>query len=184
MRARWSVLFLIASLGALATASLGFSGAAAQSDSLAVSMEPMGIYYMNGETPVHIEESAIDASVSAGFGPGTKTYITLAGAKSDVEINDPLPRFRILAKKSEITAYRLGVFKVKKNMRQLRTDMKATAHEFFQWSVPLKIRRLREGAYELTPTLPLQPGEYGIANAVGPPVADFTITLPEEKKGK
>jgi hypothetical protein len=181
MRARWPYLLTIALSVALAAGS--FSSAVAQTDSSSATMRVGSLYYMNGDTPVRIEESTVDADVSSGLGLGVKTYINLSGTTSDTKISETRPRFRIRApEKFLVQRYRLGAFEVKKDKRQARTDMKPGAKTFFKTGTALEIKRIDEGLYELVPAEPLKPGEYGISQQPGAPVADFTITAPEEKK--
>jgi len=105
---------------------------------------------------------------------GPKTYVVLAGAKSQVLLSVPRPRFRVAADRTGAFRVQLAQFEAKDETRRTTIE-KLRSGAFFTKRVDLEVMKVAEGLWELRPTKSLQPGEYALATSDTDPAFDFTI---------
>ncbi|MBI1797180.1 MAG: hypothetical protein HYR74_09025 [Candidatus Eisenbacteria bacterium] len=155
-------------------------------------MRPNWFYYLKGDelvrvdaTPLESRESVGAGDVAAGllWGGGGKTWMTLPGATSEIHIAEAKPRFRMATERVAALMIRLAPFEVRKDKRWAQTD-RGRQQAFFKKPVPLDVTKISDGLYEITPSKPLDPGEYGFALSAGGPVTDFTIVALKDKKSE
>jgi hypothetical protein len=125
------------------------------------------------------------AQISSGMGAGTvvkmmvglgkpKETFTMPGGASDLVLDDREPHFRYTGEKSDAMTLQIAVFSVAGEQRVTSVDPTKQFH-FFKKGVDFKVEKVGEKSWELTPSHPLDPGQYGIANSIMGPVADFAI---------
>lgn len=155
-------------------------------------MRPNWFYYVKGAELVRVDATPLETRVSAGagdaaagllWGGGGKTWMTLAGATSEAQISEAQPRFRVATQRVVALMLRLGVFEVRKDKRWSQTNL-SRSQEFYRKSIPLEVKKVGDDLYEISPSKPLEPGEYAFAVSAAGPVTDFTIVAPEGKKSK
>ena len=139
--------------------------------------------YKKGDAWVKFEVSP--AEVKTGTGVGTmakamvglgrpKSHLILDGEHSDLVFTDSKPRFRFTGEKKDALGFQLGIFESGSGGRSCQVDAGKPVH-FFKKFVELKVEKAGDGVWDLTPAKPLDPGEYGLANSMAGPVADFAI---------
>jgi len=105
---------------------------------------------------------------------GPKTYVIIAGTTSELTMNDPKPRFRILSDRNGAMAIQLAEFEADETQRSTTIE-RVRKGVLFTKAVDLEVMKVGEGVWELRPTKSLQPGEYALTTTDTDPVADFTI---------
>ena len=139
--------------------------------------------YRKGDTWVTM--ATTPAQVSSGMGAttvvkmmvglgGPKETLMMPGSASDVVLEDPQPRFRFTGEKGDAMTLQIGVFAVNGEQRVTTVDPAKQVH-FFKKAVDLKVEKVGDQLWELTPSHSLDPGQYGIANSIMGPIADFAI---------
>ena len=98
----------------------------------------------------------------------------MPGSASDVVLDDPQPHFRFTGIKGDAMTLQVALFAVDGEKRVTPIDPGKQVH-FFKKGIDLKVEKVGDQVWELTPTRPLDPGQYGIANSLMGPVADFAI---------
>ena len=127
-------------------------------------------------TPAQVNSSTgagTMVKMMVGLGHPKETFL-MPGAASDLVFDDPEPRFRFAGEKSDAMTLQIGLFAVDGEQRVTAVDPAKQFH-FFKKSVDLKVEKVGDQLWELTPARPLEPGQYGIANSIMGPVADFAI---------
>jgi hypothetical protein len=145
---------------------------------------PNVFYYLYGDSivaAVRLSLTESRGSVGAGdlaanllWSGGGKSWMTVAGQTSELQIAELQPRFGIVTDRVTALALRLGAFQVRKDTRWVQTEL-GRPREIFRKPVALEVREVKPNIWYLTPKEPLKPGEYCFASVLNGPVADFTI---------
>lgn len=156
----------------------------------APAVQPNVIYYLHGDSIVAtVRLSPTESRASAGAGDlaanllwsgGGKSWMTVVGETSELQIAEPRPRFGIVTDRVTALSLRLGAFQVRKDKRWVQTEL-GRPQEIFRRPIPLEVREVAPNRWYLTPKAPLKPGEYCFAGVLNGPVADFTITVEPDK---
>lgn len=113
------------------------------------------------------------AKAMAGFG-GPKSWFQVEGEAAELVLSGPRPRFRFAGEKQDAMKIQLAAFEINEGKRRAQLDT-AKQNDFFKKGIDLEARKVEEGVWELTPKKDLEPGQYGLANSMAGPVADFAI---------
>lgn len=156
----------------------------------APAIQPNVIYHLQGDSivaTVRLSPTESRASVGAGdlaanllWSGGGKSWMTVVGETSELQIAEPQPRFGVVTDRVTALSLRLGAFQVREDKRWVQTEL-GRPQEIFRKPIPLEVREVAPNRWYLTPREPLKPGEYCFASVLNGPVADFTITGKPDK---